>query len=282
MQPSTRMRRTAVIAAAALFALATHTARAQDLMSRNFIKPGEETFTLNLGGILNQFDTRLKLNGETREGSNFNLENNGLDQNLSSFYAAGTWRFLSRHRIDVQYFQADRSGSQSYDRDITIGDTDFPIGATVDASAKSRFLLADYRYSFVKTDDVEVAGVLGLYGGRFEFNLSARGNESPARNAGVNASTTVPLPLIGGSVDWYVNPQWKISAGVEGLKANIGDVDGSVIVAGASTEYMFVRNVGVGLRYMYTNVDVDVSKSSFHGNITWRMNSVSLYAKMMF
>jgi hypothetical protein len=45
---------------------------------------------------------------------------------------------------------------------------------------------------------------------------------------------------------------------------------------------MLVRNLGVGLRYMYSNVDVDVSKSSFNGNVTWRMNSLSLYAKMMF
>jgi hypothetical protein len=59
-------------------------------------------------------------------------------------------------------------------------------------------------------------------------------------------------------------------------------VDGTVLVAGASTEYTLLRNLGVGLRYMYSDVDVDVSKSSFSGNATWRMNSVSLYAKLMF
>ena len=97
-----------------------------------------------------------------------------------------------------------------------------------------------------------------------------------------STSTTVPLPLIGASVDWYINPRWKVSAGVEGIKANIGDVDGRAIVAAASTEYIFTRNLGAGVRYMYSDLSVDVTKSSFDGHVTWRMNSFSLYAKMMF
>jgi hypothetical protein len=183
----------------------------------------------------------------------------------------------------LQYFSAKRSGSRNYGTNITIGDTVFPVGATVSAEAKDQFLLADYRYSFIKNDTVEWAGLIGLYGGKFDFKVNATGNETPnTRTIDTTASTTVPLPLIGGTVDWYINPRWKVSGSVEGIKAHIGDVDGTVIVAGASTEYMLVRNLGVGLRYMYSNVDVDVSKSSFNGNVTWRMNSLSLYAKMMF
>src|SRR5262249_44787101 len=137
--------------------------------------------------------------------------------------------------------------------------------------------------SFLKTDDYEVAGLLGIYGGRFEFNVDVTGNEHPnPQTLSTTASTSVPLPLIGATVDWYLNPRWKISGAVSGLKAHIGDVDGTALVAGASTEYMLVRNLGVGVRYMYTDVDVDVNKSSFNGHATWRMNSVSLYAKMMF
>lgn len=270
-------------AAAAAIAMASSAASAQDFLSQNFIKPGEETFTLDLGGIVNQFDTRLKLNGETRTGTDIDLESNGLKKHLSSFVASGTWRFLSRNRIDVQYFTAERSGSRNYGTEVTIGDTVFPIGATVSTEAKDRFLLADYRFSFIKNDTVELAGLLGLYGGRFEFDVSATGNEVRAtRSVQTTASTTVPLPLIGATVDWYINPRWKVSANVAGIKANIGDVDGSVVVAGGSTEFMLVRNFGVGLRYMYSDVDVDVSKSNFNGTAVWRMNSVSLYAKMMF
>ena len=111
---------------------------------------GRGIATLNLGGIVNQFDTPLKLNGNTDNGSNLNLEGNGLKKNLSSFEAGGAWRFLSRHRIDVQYFSAKRSGTQTYNNEITIRDNVYPIGATVSVEAKDNFLLADYRYSLSK------------------------------------------------------------------------------------------------------------------------------------
>jgi opacity protein-like surface antigen len=274
----------AVAASAAVaMALASGKAVAQDFMSQAFIKPGQEKFTLNLGGIVNQFDTSLKLNGESSTGTNINLESGGLKHSLSSFDVSATWRFLDRHRIDVQYFSAKRSGGRSLDTQLTIRDQVFPVGATVETDAKDHFLIADYRYSFMKTDEIELAGLLGLYGGQFKFDVNATGNDVlDPRTVQTTASTTVPLPLIGATVDWYVNPQLKLSAHLAGIKADIGDVDGSVLVVGGAVEYMLVRNLGVGLRYMYSDVDVDVNKSRFNGSTTWRMNSVSLYAKLMF
>ena len=269
--------------AAVTLAMLAPCAGAQSLMSQDMIKPGDETFSLYLGGIVNQFHTKLRLDGEGSRGTDIDLESNGLKKTLTSFDVAGTWRFLPRHRIDFQYFSAERSGGRQYNTDITIGGGDFPIGATVDTTAKDRFLIADYRYSFVKTDTVELAGLVGLYGGKFTFDVSATGNElANARTINTNASTTVPLPIIGGSVDWYIDPRWKVAGSLAGLKANFNDVDGTVFVATLSTDYMFTRNLGVGLRYMYSDVDVDVTKSSFNGNASWRMNSVSLYAKLLF
>ena len=274
-----------VFAATALVstALGSAQALAQDFMSQNFIKPGQETFTLNLGGIINQFNTSLQLNGQTHSGSNIDLESSGLKDSLTSFYVSGTWRFLDRHRIDLEYFSTKRSGGRDLSREITIRDEVFPIGASVSTEARDNFLLGDYRYSFIKNDNVEVAGLIGIYGGQFKFRVTATGNGvTDTRTIDTSASTTVPMPLLGGSVDWYVNPQLKFAAFIAGMKANINDIDGSALVTGASAEYMIVRNLGLGLRYMYSDVDVDINKSRFNGSTTWRMNSVSLYAKLLF
>jgi hypothetical protein len=45
---------------------------------------------------------------------------------------------------------------------------------------------------------------------------------------------------------------------------------------------MLVRNFGLGLRYQYSDVKADVSKSDFNGHLGWRMNSLSLYGKLVF
>lgn len=275
-----RLNSVAALAAAAL-GMSCACASAQDFLSQNLIKPGEETFTLNLGGILNEFNTKLKLNGETRSGSDIDLEGSGLKHSLSSFDVSATWRFLPRHRIDVQYFSAERSGSRTLDSELTIRDQVIPVGATLSTEARDHFLIADYRYSFIKNDELELAGLVGLYGGQFRFHVTATA-DSTGGSVDTTASTTVPLPLIGATVDWYINPRWKVGASLSGIKANISDIDGSVVVIAASTEYMFARNLGVGLRYMYSDVDVDINKERFNGNASWRMNSWSLYAKLLF
>jgi hypothetical protein len=254
-------------------------ALALDLMSQKFIDGGDETFTLDLGGILNQFDTSVRFDGQGTRGSNINLEKNGGQQTLSSFEASGTWRFWSRNRIDVQYFQTRRSGNRQLDQTVAIGDNVIPSGSNLSAEVKDDFLLADYRFSFVKTKEIEVAGLVGFYGGQYSFDLTA---SSTAQVINKSVSTTVPLPLIGATLDWYINPRWKISGNVAGLEAKIGDVEGSIFVAGAATEFMLLRNFGIGLAYMYTDINVDLSKSDFNGNLVWKMNSVRAYAQFKF
>ena len=276
------MKRT-TIAGFAVSILLSGPALAQDLMSRDFIKGGDEILTFNLGGILNQLDTTVRLDGQGLRGDDINLEHNGLKKNLSSFEASGTWRFLSRNRVDLLYFQANRTGSHTTDRELDINGNVIPINFTLAAEAKSSFLFADYRYSFVKTPVVEVAGALGIYGGQFKYSLNASGSrEGQLVNIDTTASTTVPLPVIGATVDWYIDPRWKISGEIAGIKAHIGSVDGSVVVAGAATEYMLTRHFGLGLAYMYSNLSVDVTKDSFNGHLGWKMNSLRAYAQLKF
>jgi len=128
-----------------------------------------------------------------------------------------------------------------------------------------------------------VAGALGFYGGQFKYSLNASGiRQGNPLNINTTASTTVPLPLIGLTLDWYIDPRWKVSANVAGIKAHIGNVDGSTIVAGAATEYMLARNLGLGLAYMYSDVSADVTKSNFNGNLGWKMNGVRAYGQLKF
>jgi hypothetical protein len=256
---------------------------AGDLTAQPLIKQGDETIILNLGGIVNSFGTSVQLNGQSHNGTDINLEHNGLKKTEWSFQGGATWRFTSRNRVDLEYFTTSRTGSRTYQSQITIGDNVYPLGATVSATAKTDFLLGDYRYSFVKTDAFELAGLVGIYGGQFKFDMNASGN---AGNAGAtsstNASTYVPLPLIGGSVDWYVNPRWRIGGNVEGMKATIAGIDGKAIVAMAATDYTLFRNLALGVRYMYSDLSGEATKNRFDGSAKWRMDSLSLYARLLF
>ena len=269
------------------FALAASTLLlAQAALAQDFIRGGEDKFTLNLGGIVNQFDTTVGLNGSAGTGTPINLEGNGLQKSLSSFEASGTWRWAANHRSDFMYFSAKRSGSRQYDHNITVGDNEFLLNTDVNAEAKDEFLFLDYRYSFFKSDALEFAGVLGIYGGTFKFNVngtvSVAGGGGATASASTSSSTTVPLPLIGASLDWYIQPRWKVSTMLSGMQAKISGIDGKATVFSLGTDYMLTRNWGLGLAYMYTDINADAAKSGFNGKFDWKTNAVTAYATMKF
>ena len=111
----------------------------------------------------------------------------------------------------MQVFQANRSAEKTIDRTIEFKDQIIPAGTTLSSESKASFFIGNYQYSFIKNNDMELAGMFGLYGARFKFKFGA---SSPAVD--VDASTTAPLSMIGLNFDYYVRPQWTVSALAQG------------------------------------------------------------------
>jgi hypothetical protein len=273
----------AAAAGLALVATCSSSVLAQGFFSSPPMAPYEESLSIELGGIVNRFNSSVRVDGQTGRGSVIDLENNGLDRNLSTFEGALTWRFARRHRLDFQYYEADRSGSRTYSTSIDIGDQSFPLGASVSVDAKTQFGSMSYRYSFVQQPDFEAAVVLGIYGGKVRYDIDAVGTSGGVqRSYHVTRSTSLPLPMLGLSADWHLDRRWKLSGTLQGIAAEVGDVDGQAFVASASLDYMVSRNFGLGVRYAYADVEADIAKSSFLGNVNWTSNSVSLYGRFVF
>jgi len=248
------------------------------MAEEDVIAPGEETFKINLGGIINNTNSKLRLDGASGRSAEIDLENvTGLDNSFSSFLTAATWRLASRHRIGLEVFAVRRSASKTVNQTLQLGDTAISAGTTVSTETKSQFFITNYQYSFIKNSKLELAGLVGFYGARFKFDFDAT---SPATH--VDAHTTAPLPVLGLSLSYFVTPRWTASVFAEGLKMKIGDVDGQVYYAGVSTDYMFTRHFGVGIGYSLADLKVDVDKGDFHGEVNWRMASLFAYAQARF
>src|SRR5262245_31648278 len=96
--------------------------------------PLDQKVNVSLGGFFMNLDTDVRLDGTAGRGDDINWESEfGLpDQNR--FRIDAFWRFAKRHKARLMYFQNNRSGSKTLDRDITFGDTTFPVNA--DASVE--------------------------------------------------------------------------------------------------------------------------------------------------
>jgi hypothetical protein len=239
---------------------------------------GKEKFKLNLGTILNQNDTSLRLEGPTGRGIEFGLEgSNGVKRDQWSVLTSGTWRFSPNHRVGFQSFSTRRHAEKTIEQDLVIKDQTIPAGTRLDTSANTDFLILNYQYSLIRDDRIELAAMAGLYGARFKFGFNST---TPPRD--ISSSTTAPLPMFGISLDTFITPRWTLSTFFEGLALKVGDVRGSVGYIGMSTDYMLTRHLGLGLGVNAVNIRADVAKDDWNGSFDWRSQSFFAYGQMRF
>lgn len=258
-------------------------------MAAEMIAGGDEKVRITVGGVLAQIDSSVGINGTTNAGSIIDLDGPTGNKDVTNIFVGADWRLAPRHRLSALYFTTKKERSLSFDRTITVGDDTLIPPTTLDSESRNRFLFATYRYSFVKNPNLEISGLIGAYLNKFSADISgtatvsnSQGQTTVTRTVDYRPSVTIPMPLVGASVNWYASPRINLSASLSGLKAKIGDVDGSVYVATVGGEYMFTRNIGAGVSFMHTDVDVDVTKRTFEGTIDWKNDNFLGYVVVKF
>ncbi|MFZ4690531.1 MAG: hypothetical protein ACOYLS_14945 [Polymorphobacter sp.] len=273
----------------AVTALLAGAALAQPVLADELIAGGNERFKFKLGGIVARIDSGIGIDGTAGAGTIIDLDGQIGKKEANNVFFGAEWRIGSRHRVTGTYFTTKKNRALNIDQKVTIGDDTLVPPTTLASESKNRFLFATYEYSFVKNQDVEIAGLLGAYINKFSAELSgsatvqnSNGTTTINKTVAYKPSVTVPMPLIGASINWFASPRFSVGGSLSGLKAKIGDVDGSVYVATVSAEYMFTRNIGAGVAYMHTDADVDITKKSFVGSIDWKNDNILAYALLKF
>lgn len=269
--------------------LTTAIAMAAPGHAEELIPGGTETWKFSVGGILARIDAGIGVDGTAGNGSIIDLNGSADRKNAASFVLGAQWRMAPRHRLTGVFFQTSKTRELAIDGPVNIGDDQLVPPTSLNSESKNRFLFATYEYSFVRNKDVELAGMIGAYLNKFSADISGTatvnnpdGTTTFNRTVTYAPSVTVPMPLIGASIDWFATPALTIGGSLSGLKAKIGDVDGGVYVATVSAEYMFTRNFGAGLTFMHSEVDVDVIKPSFTGSVDWTNDNLLLFAILKF
>jgi hypothetical protein len=242
------------------------------------IRGGTEKFKLNLGTILNQNDTTLRIEGPQGRGAEFGVEGvAGVERDRWSVLASGTWRFAPNHRVGFQSFSTRRENSKVIDQELVIKDQVIPVGTNLKSASKTDFLIVNYQYSLLRDERVELSAMAGVYGARFRFSFDST---NPPRD--IDAKSTAPLPMLGISLDTFITPRWTFSAFFEGLMLKIGDVEGRIGYIGLSTDYMVTRHFGLGMGISAVNIGADVTQDDFRGSFDWRSNSLFAYGQLRF
>ena len=183
--------------AAALFACCMLGAAHAD--ERN---PLEARFIIDAGYFFLSTDMRVRVDGETTEttGSDVDYDDTFGIGDFDRFRAEGSWRIAPRHVLRAMYFQNNRHGTRSIERDVEFNDQTFPLGATVNASSELTIAQVSYDYAFLRRDNYEIAGGIGIHyidmGLKLDATVTAQGNQA-SRSVEADATTAAPMPVLG-------------------------------------------------------------------------------------
>jgi len=285
-----KMKRTVLILMA-LAMLAAMPALAQSVVSaadREAMRGFPDKWGFSVGSFWEQFDTKVRLNGETSNGTEINFEKDlGLDKNLTAFSFTGFWRFGDHGRIDLNYVPWSREQTKTINQEIKWGDVTYEAGATLNAKAKIQLLNIIYRYSFINNGKV----TFGLNGGVSAIwsNLELSG-EGTISGVGTVSGTIakksdviVPIPVVGVHFDMLLTKRLLWRAQGNFFAANVAGYRGNINVLGTSLEYFLTRNVGLGAGFLsdYYNV----TKSGDKGGdlrVKYGFSGVTAYAQFQF
>ena len=257
---------------------------------------GKETFKISLGYYRPNFNSRVAvgLSGGTPPGDIDPEQDLGLDHNLGGARLDGYWRFADRHRIYFGYYQLNRSSSKTLDHDI--GPIDIPgygevtinTGSNINTEAKWEIAILGYDYSFYKTEELEIAGLIGLNVAQLGTKLSGTFCTSldpcpPGLTGSTAGSTlTVPMPVIGLNGDWAIDDRWRMRGHAGAFKITINNIDAKVVDAAVAGEYRVWRNIWGGLGYTLLNASAAKNDGSSNASLDWRTGGPQLYVSMLF
>lgn len=251
--------------AAFLLLSAPRTATAQGATDYAATKGMDERFRLDMGGFFQKFETTIRVDSATHGiGTEVGLEDDlGLSSTQANFRADGYWRFGRHGRLDFGFTSWNRHSEHSIDRDITIGDTTYHAGASLESRLKVTLFELYYGYSFWNTGKFEAGAQIGVSAlfNKVQFEgtgtISGGGGSAGGTFSTEDRSLTAPVPAIGIQARYTLAPGFLASARIRGMSLTIDNVKGSVMEGRAGFDYYPWKNVGFGAAYDYMDIKVE-------------------------
>lgn len=247
----------------------------------------DELFRLRAGGLISQFDTNVRFT--SRDGSidtGVDLEDDiGYDPEVRAAFLRGWYRVGDNHRIALTYAPVSRTAFIVSDKDIEIGDDIIKAGASMAWDTQNRLLDFSYIYSVYHRPNIEIGLTAGVYWLRNETEVLVAGEvqspNEPAPSFRVDYRNSfklhAPLPILGVTGEYEINPSWRINGELRYLSVTINEYDGRVFNAMIGTDYYFTKSMGVGLSFSSFSLEVDVESIILNGALKWAYNGAQLY-----
>lgn len=252
----------------------------------------DKEFVIALGGFFPRIESTVSVAPTSGIGSGqeISLEDAlGLDDDNSSAWIGGAWKFLPRHQLQAEWFQLNRAGQNTAGTAFTIEDMTVGVGAATSSKVDFNLGRLTYGYSFYKTDDVKGNFLVGMHIATFKGTFTASGavtvNGAPAAGGSYSVSTstyTVPLPHLGGSVVYNFAPRWTTQFTLLGFALQVDEYSGYLIEADATVAYQLSKHFGIGGGLKYFNLNFQAESTSAAAEFDYQFYGPAIFGLVTF
>ena len=206
----------------------------------------------------------------------------GYGEDHELYSGAFRWNFGEKWSFWMQYFQSDNSGRGVLKEDIEWGDHVFEEGTFVGAGTELKVARLYFGREFNPRPQSEIGFGGGVHwlelGAYIEGEAKISGDTTGFLGESVDAG--FPLPNIGA---WYLyswSRHWVFESRADWLYVDIGDYSGGLWDVAAGVNYQPFDNFGIGLEWLYFNLNVDIDKSDWRGSadITYSGPFIAIHA----
>jgi hypothetical protein len=259
------------------FAQETETATAEAAKWKK--KPA---FALKIGSFFPTIETIIRTDstGEA-QGTPIDLEDDlGLNRNPVMIRFDGDIRIASWFSVDLAYYGFRRSKSDVINKDITIGDTVFPVSQTLKTSLTTNYWNADFKFYLFNRSRWDFGVYAGLNLARYKLHVQA---EEIDRQLLEIKKVWAPVPSLGVHFSYTILPKLYLYGKAGYFKFSPKkrlDFDSSTITI--NLDYYFYKFLGIGARYEYSHFNLSLDVKEFKGQVKYDLSGVNVYLALGF
>jgi hypothetical protein len=246
-----------------------------------------EKYSVSVGYSITTFDSEIAIRSQDSSiDKEVDLEDDlGFNSDVSGGWIRGSYRLADRHRLRLTFTPTRRSASVVTNKDLSIEDNVILAGANIQSDFQSDIFDIDYVYSFYKRPNIELGVSGGLYWLYTKTEITASGeiqtgdsnNPELRSDYQTRQKLHAPLPLLGLTGTYEINPHWNIKAAARYLFVSISDIKGEITSLGLATDYLITKHWGFGLSVATFKLDVEKDGIVFVNSLKWQHEGAQLY-----
>jgi hypothetical protein len=211
-------------------------------------------------------------------GTPVNAENDlGLAHREQRGVVDFMFRLRDRNKVQVGYFETNRSGSQVLANDVVFGNQTFPAGGLAQTTFDLQQFNITYTYSFIRNNRFEVGTGLALYFLQIDVIGAV-----PAQSLRQEVTAATPFPALPLDLTWVLSSRWAATAQAAYLKVNTHNLGGWYLDTHADIQYRWVNNFAVGAGYSSIRTDLTHRNGSFPGVVNMTISGPQVFVRFSF